>query len=98
MFLAHKDEEVTVLHEPSYSLSSNTVNTGIYSKYKFNDDLSGSIQEHNFNFATKPKSGYATNAIDRIDKNSIEPQVISGKLCLLYVWVKTTKVTYLIIY
>ena len=55
---------------------------GLYSNYKnnFNDDLSGSIQQYNFNFATKPKLDYNTNAIDRIDNASHETQVISGNV------------------
>ena len=84
-FAANKNDEITVLHEPSHTFSSNGVKEGLYSNYKnnFNDDLSGSIQEYKFKYATKPKLEYNTNTIDRIDNDSFETQVISGNDCLL---------------
>ena len=80
LFLEQKDDDITVLHEPSYTLTSNGVKEGLYSNYKnnYNDDLSGSIQEYKFKYATKPKLEHNTNTIDRIDNDSFETQVISG--------------------
>ena len=72
---------VTVLHEPSYPVSSNNVVTENYAKHNIHvDDLSGSIQKHNFIYALNSKSEYNShNFVDTIDRTSSETQVIPGK-------------------
>ena len=75
---------VTFLHEPSNPRLSNNVAAKHYTHDNTHvGDLSGSIQEHSFNYALKSNSEYsAHNRVDTIDRKSSETQVISGKINL----------------
>ena len=77
------EKGVAILHEPSYPFSSDEGNK--YSRGQSPiDDLSGSIQEHTFNYVSMPWSNYNINAVDRTDKRSSNDRFSLGNSKKIY--------------